>query len=63
MKSIAPKPIGASKCRPPNVLYPVWPYLVGEIGPNSSNWKFLVYGINKESYIIEFFEKELLENF
>ena len=41
MKSIAPKPIGASKGRPPNVLYPVWPSLVGEVGPNSSNWRFL----------------------
>ena len=41
MKSIAPKPIGASKGRQPNVLYPVWPSLVGEVGPNSSNWRFL----------------------
>ena len=41
MKSIAPKPIGASKDRPPNALYPVPPSLVGEVGPNSSNWKFL----------------------
>ena len=63
MKSIVPKPIGASKGRPPNVIYPVWPCLVGAVGPDSSNWKFLVYGINRESYIIEYFEKELLENF
>ena len=41
MQSITPKPIGASKGRPPNVLYPVWPSLVGEVGPNSSNWRFL----------------------
>ena len=41
MKSIAPNPTGASKGRPPNVLYPVWPSLVGEVGPNSSNWRFL----------------------
>ena len=43
MKSIAPKSIGASKDRPPNVVYPVWPSSgrEGEVGPNSSNWKFL----------------------
>ena len=45
MKSIAPKPIGASKGRPPNVVYPVWPSSgggrEGEVGPNSSSWKFL----------------------
>ena len=41
MQSITPKPIGASKGRPPNVLYPVWPSLVGDVGPNSFNWGFL----------------------
>ena len=41
MKSIAPNPTGASKGRPPNVLYPVWPSLLGKVGPNSSNWRFL----------------------
>ena len=41
MKSIPTKPNGASKSRPPNVFYPVWPSLLGEVGPNSSNWRFL----------------------
>ena len=60
MKSIAPKPVGASKDRPPNALYPVSPSLVGEVGPNSSNWKFL------ELYYLIFWEgitgKYLREN-
>ena len=63
MKSTAPKPITANKGRPPTVFLPVWSCLVRVVGPNSSNLKFIVYETKNIFNFIEYFEKELLENF
>ena len=63
MKSTAPKPITANKGRQPDFFFPVWSCLVRAVGPNSFNLKFLVNETKNIFNFIEYFEKELLENF